>query len=102
MRKPIPTDGFYKSREWWALRQKYMRMAGWECENCGAPIRMKGTGVVDHIVPIREDPSRAFDPMNLQALCHPCHNNKHSHGQKKVDVPETGPDGYPVGSEWCK
>jgi len=31
---------------------------------------------VDHIVEISDDPSRAFDPTNLQSLCASCHQVK--------------------------
>jgi 5-methylcytosine-specific restriction endonuclease McrA len=30
--------------------------------------------VVDHIVPVREAPDRAFDQTNLQSMCAACHN----------------------------
>lgn len=32
--------------------------------------------VVDHITPVRVDPSRFYDTTNLQPLCHRCHNVK--------------------------
>jgi len=32
--------------------------------------------VVDHIIPVREQPVLAFVRANLQGLCQPCHSKK--------------------------
>lgn len=67
----------YRSPRWQALRLQAKRRDGWKCLKCGARSRLE----VDHIVPIREAPERAFDLDNLQTLC-PVH-----HGRKtRIEV----------------
>ncbi|PFK07818.1 HNH endonuclease, partial [Bacillus cereus] len=39
--------------------------------------------VVDHIIPIRVDWSKRLEPMNLQTLCHACHNKNTKEDEKK-------------------
>jgi 5-methylcytosine-specific restriction endonuclease McrA len=42
-----------------------MRKASPFCEICGATSPL----VADHIIPIAEDPSMAYEPLNLRVLC---------------------------------
>jgi len=68
----------YGTKRWQRLR--LVHLAGEPfcrfCERVGA---VTVATVVDHIVPVREAPERAFDQGNLQSLCRPCHD-----GPKRV------------------
>ncbi|MGC9420268.1 MAG: HNH endonuclease [Rhodovulum sp.] len=61
-----------RTRRWKALRLEALRRDGWQCVQCGA----KGRLEVDHIVPVRDAPERAFDLSNTQCLCPACHARK--------------------------
>ncbi len=54
---------------------------------------------VDHIVPVRLNPRRAFDPKNLQTLCMTCHRVKDARlpgdGRRGYSL-DVGADGQPV------
>ena len=67
----------YSRPEWGRLRQ-LVRDAWPACCGCGT-----AGSLVDHIVPLNVDPSRAFDLTNLQTLCHSCHTRKTS----EIDAP---------------
>jgi 5-methylcytosine-specific restriction protein A len=60
------------TQRWQVLRHKILERDNWKCQCCGDRRRLE----VDHIVPVRFAPERAFDPSNLQALCGPCHAKK--------------------------
>ncbi|WP_350065887.1 HNH endonuclease [Roseitalea porphyridii] len=62
-----------RDRRWPALRLAAKRRDGWRCVACG----QRGPRLeVDHKIPVRDDPSRAFDLDNLQTLCSRCHASK--------------------------
>jgi 5-methylcytosine-specific restriction endonuclease McrA len=61
-----------KTRRWQALRQEALRRDGWRCVQCPERRRLE----VDHVLPVRTHPERAFDLDNLQCLCGPCHARK--------------------------
>lgn len=61
-----------KSKRWQVFRQIILERDGWQCRCCGSRRRLE----VDHIVPVRNAPDRAFDPTNTQVLCGPCHGRK--------------------------
>jgi 5-methylcytosine-specific restriction enzyme A len=61
---------FYESTAWRKLRGMFIR-ANPVCVECG-----RVGAVVDHIVRVNDDSSRALDWSNLQTMCHPCHNAK--------------------------
>lgn len=45
---------------------------------CAEQGRSTAAELVDHIVPVSVDKSRAFDATNLQSLCRKCHAAKHA------------------------
>jgi 5-methylcytosine-specific restriction endonuclease McrA len=49
-----------------------LRRDDFKCVHCGARGRLE----VDHKIPVRLAPERAFDLDNLQALCRSCHSRK--------------------------
>ena len=66
---------FYQGTQWRSLSKAYRRRHPL-CAHC------KGRGITtpcdmtDHVVPIRTAWDRRYDPTNMQALCHQCHNIK--------------------------
>jgi len=66
---------FYQSLHWRKLRQYHITRNPL-CTQCTKSGLTVVADVVDHIIEIRDDPTRRLDPKNLQSLCHSCHNNK--------------------------
>jgi hypothetical protein len=66
----IDALAFYSSKQWRRLRAAY-RKAHPFCQRCG-----RRTEHVDHVEEIRLAPERRLDWLNLQSLCHACHNAK--------------------------
>lgn len=58
-----------RGQRWKALRQAALRRDGYKCVACGSAGRLE----VDHVIPVRDAPERAFDLGNLQCLCPRCH-----------------------------
>ena len=65
----------YCSRRWRRLRN-WILDRGPLCVACEAQGVVRAAQAIDHIVPLRDAPDRAFDESNLQPLCHACHNAK--------------------------
>ena len=61
----------YLSPEWRDLRFRHLAAHG-SCVVCGGRSHLE----VDHIVPIKDDFSQAFEMENLQTLCHAHHVEK--------------------------
>jgi len=71
-RFPRYSRAVLKTRQWQALRLEALRRDGWQCVQCGSRVRLE----VDHILPVRTHPERAFDLSNLQTLCARDHSAK--------------------------
>ena len=68
---PKSVDEFYRSPEWRALvRQIKLERGAW-CQRCGSGHRIIG----DHIRELKDGGAR-LDPINIELLCHSCHNRK--------------------------
>jgi len=76
-----PSNAVTKSRRWPALRQQALRRDGFRCVQCGFRTGLE----VDHVVPVRDAPERAFDLTNLQVLCKRCHSKK---TKREMGLPE--------------
>lgn len=63
--------GKYGSRRWRILRARYLSDHG-VCEGC----RRRVSEHVHHRVDIAVDPTRMYDPTNLEALCASCHSRE--------------------------
>jgi len=76
----------YNTRKWKKLR-KYHIQNNPLCAECLKHGMLKSADQVHHITPFIEGKNLeqiiflAFDPKNLQSLCHDCHKKKH---QKNV------------------
>jgi 5-methylcytosine-specific restriction endonuclease McrA len=69
-------DPFYESREWRAMAAAVKRQRRYRCEDCGLDGRSQPWRIhCDHVLEIRDGGER-LDPLNLQLLCHACHNAK--------------------------
>jgi len=66
----------YQSTRWRKLRKQILLRDDYLCQNCLNNGIYKHADVVDHIVELRDDITKAFDINNLQSLCHSCHNEK--------------------------
>lgn len=71
-----------KSHKWQRLRARYLASHP-VCEECDRNGKTTLAKVVHHIVPVEDArdvgmmESLAYDPMNLMALCEPCHEAIH-------------------------
>ncbi len=71
-----------QSRQWKRLRMQYLSRHPL-CEKCLEEGRTRVAQEVHHIVPLLSTQSEetmrhlAYDPWNLQALCHDCHREIH-------------------------
>ncbi len=97
----MPSDPFYRSPEWQALRKKAIRRDGWQCQHCGVMVRGGRMGesrpYVDHIKARRHAPELELELLNLQVLCAACHNRKSvSVDDPARAKPAIGSDGYPI------
>lgn len=66
------SKGVLRTERWKAVRLQAKRRDGWKCVTCGSQGRLE----VDHIIPVRTAPERAYDLTNLQTLCPACHARK--------------------------
>ncbi|WP_410169954.1 HNH endonuclease [Aeromonas caviae] len=65
----------YNSQRWRNLRNAHIIKEPL-CAHCLRYEIITPAAVVDHVIEISDDPSRAFDPTNLQSLCASCHQVK--------------------------
>lgn len=68
----------YRTRRWRQLRADVLYDAAQTCAACGHVFPDLD---VDHKTPAAEDPTRFWDPANLQALCKVCHSAKTARGE---------------------
>lgn len=87
------TAWVYRDPRWRSLRARWLA-AHPACARCGA----RGPRLhVDHVVPVRLAPRRAFDATNLQTLCPSCHRRKDASLQTgRGYADEAGADGFPA------
>jgi 5-methylcytosine-specific restriction enzyme A len=104
---------------WDELAADYKQRHPW-CIACWSAGIQRPTEIVDHIVPVADDPERLLDPSNLQPCCRDCHDRikrvlerQWRAGKikaadldlrsdaayvlrRKLHRPRIGPDGYPI------
>lgn len=55
------------------VRSRRLKMDRYLCQMCLKANRVTNATLVDHVIPIRVDPSRRLDMTNLQSLDVTCH-----------------------------
>lgn len=78
----------HRDKRWPAIRLAAKRRDRWACVRCGR----RGKLEVDHIVPARREPERAFDLAAVQTLCIACHVEK-----SRLEI---GRDANPARQAW--
>ncbi|AMW98441.1 HNH endonuclease [Rummeliibacillus stabekisii] len=72
---------FYHSTAWKKVRKLVIMESHGLCVQCYEEGKIVLGRVVDHIIPLKEDWSKALDINNLQYLCQACHNRKTRQGK---------------------
>jgi 5-methylcytosine-specific restriction protein A len=65
-------DPFYRTQDWTRLARDIKRQRGSCCEACGMP---HANLIADHVIELK-DGGAPLDPLNIQIMCHACHNAK--------------------------
>lgn len=74
-RSTTKNQSFYQSPAWKRLRAAYIA-AHPLCAECEAIGRTTPANIIDHVVEMEDDPSKALDWDNLRGLCTSHHNSK--------------------------
>lgn len=80
-------EAFYNSRQWRRFRQGILARDHYLCVNCAANGRLSVASDVHHIVRVKQDWNKRFDPSNCISLCKACHNKADRAG---VSLPHGG------------
>ena len=93
-------DPFYSSPKWVSLRKSILIRDGYKCSFCNF-VGLSKDLQVDHIIPRQTKGGKLveYSPMNLRTLCRKCHTGL-TFGFKAKVIPQIGPDGFPIDSEW--
>jgi len=89
------SDWPYNTRAWRKLRRLVLAERPW-CRYCEQAGELRPADTVDHTVPVREAPDRAFDRSNLQPLCASCHSTVKQSEDVRGYSSMVGADGWPV------
>lgn len=85
----ITLENFYTSKAWQKCRRYVIadilsRDGALYCSRCRKEIMEPNDAVLHHIKPLDDDtvgdPDVAYNPDNLEILCHSCHNAEHDKG----------------------
>lgn len=68
---------FYKSPEWFAVREQARNRDNYECQLCKEAGRYHRVENVHHIKEVKTHPHLSLTLSNLQCLCISCHNKVH-------------------------
>lgn len=80
-------EAFYNSRQWRKFRQGILARDRYLCVNCATRGKLSVASDVHHVVRVKQDWSRRFDPSNCISLCKACHNRADRAG---VSLPHGG------------
>ena len=94
----------YNTRSWRELRQVALERDGYRCRVCGVDVSGKGQARVDHIIPVRVNPSLGLVLENLRTLCTVCDSQSHRERSRGGGGPRVqrftplgaGADGWPL------
>jgi 5-methylcytosine-specific restriction endonuclease McrA len=72
-------DSFYRSREWFEVRDRRLWKSNWACERTGCSCARRFGNVmhVHHIIPLRRRWDLRLDDSNLIVLCEAHHRVQH-------------------------
>jgi 5-methylcytosine-specific restriction endonuclease McrA len=73
----LERSAFYSSKRWARHRRAYLSKHPL-CERCRAADRIKAASIVHHKVERLDDPGKAWDWTNFEALCGSCHTRHHN------------------------
>ncbi len=91
-------DPFYRTKQWYKVRQKALMRANYCCEECGVCQR-KGLHV-HHVKSRKEYPMMALELSNLIVLCTADHNRRHDRiNDKAIEKIPVSDDGF-SSDEW--
>lgn len=85
----VTLENFYTSKAWQKCRRYVIadilsRDGALYCSRCRKEIMEPNDAVLHHIKPLDDDtvgdPDVAYNPDNLEILCHSCHNAEHDKG----------------------
>lgn len=62
------------TREWDALAAEYKKSIAGQCEECLRRGYLHQCDVIDHMMPVTDEPDHRLDKHNLDGLCHVHHN----------------------------
>lgn len=82
VRRAKPTEDFYGSAAWKAVRLEVQRESKRTCQGCG---KTNTRIYIDHIIE-RQDGGAPFDKANLMALCASCHAKKTARERAKREA----------------
>ena len=85
----------YSTVRWQRLRLMQLSREAC-CRYCDRMGRVTPATLVDHVVPVRKDKSRAFDQENLQSLCYHCHNSIKQKEERGDELRGCDTDGIPL------
>lgn len=85
-------DAYRRTQRWVDVRAQVLRREPL-CRRCRSMGRVRAAEQVDHVVPLRFDPSRAYDLDNLQPLCVPCHAWKSGQERRGHTFTDDAPQG---------
>ena len=90
MKTPEIIKKFYKSKEWFCIRNYIYKKYNYRCGECGKPKNMYNNLEVHHIIPLTlenfNDINIRLGESNLIPLCTSCHDAKRSEGLIRKDV----------------
>ena len=85
MSTPNERSKVYATSRWRAVRAEVLLRDGFMCVRC-SPRRRSPGKIVHHRIPLKSG-GQAFDPNNLELLCHDCHEREHVE-LKRTDLSE--------------
>lgn len=77
---------FYKSKEWFAVREQARQRDNYECQLCKAEGKYHRVENVHHIKEVKTHPHLSLSLSNLQSLCIACHNKVHERLDEQHEV----------------
>lgn len=82
-RKDTQYQAIYVSTRWKRVRKVALTKANGLCEVCIKQGKIKYSDEVHHIIPIKDDISKAYSLDNLICLCRSCHREAHKQLEKE-------------------